>query len=135
MASRSGPLDRSHPCARGSTSSRPAATVSRCGSTRTASGAPARACSGQSRPKASSWRPRRESLKLPFPPSGAHATGMADTSVRPRDVRRNGHRGGWRGEASDQEFELNREIIEAIKQIEREKGIEAETLLVALEDA
>jgi len=30
---------------------------------------------------------------------------------------------------------LNREIIEAIKQIEREKGIEAETLLVALEDA
>lgn len=30
---------------------------------------------------------------------------------------------------------MNREIIEAIKQIEREKGIEAETLLVALEDA
>ena len=30
---------------------------------------------------------------------------------------------------------MNREIIEAIKQIEREKGIDAETLLVALEDA
>jgi len=30
---------------------------------------------------------------------------------------------------------LNREIIEAIKQIEREKGIDSETLLVALEDA
>jgi N utilization substance protein A len=30
---------------------------------------------------------------------------------------------------------VNREIIEAIKQIEREKGIESETLLVALEDA
>jgi hypothetical protein len=32
-------------------------------------------------------------------------------------------------------LELNREIIEAIKQIEREKGIDAETLLIALEDA
>jgi transcription termination/antitermination protein NusA len=30
---------------------------------------------------------------------------------------------------------MNREIIEAIKQIEREKGIDAETLIVALEDA
>ncbi len=30
---------------------------------------------------------------------------------------------------------MNREIIEAIKQIEREKGIDSETLLVALEDA
>jgi transcription termination/antitermination protein NusA len=30
---------------------------------------------------------------------------------------------------------VNREIIEAIKQIEREKGIDSETLLVALEDA
>jgi transcription termination/antitermination protein NusA len=30
---------------------------------------------------------------------------------------------------------VNREIIEAIKQIEREKGIDAETLVVALEDA
>src|SRR5262249_42035844 len=30
---------------------------------------------------------------------------------------------------------VNREIIEAIKQIEREKGISSETLLVALEDA
>jgi len=30
---------------------------------------------------------------------------------------------------------VNREIIEAIKQIEREKGIDAETLLIALEDA
>ena len=30
---------------------------------------------------------------------------------------------------------MNREIIEAIKQIEREKGINSETLLVALEDA
>ena len=58
-----------------------------------------------------------------FPPSGARATGMADTSVRPRDVRREAHCGGPLGEASDQEFELNREIIEAIKQIEREKGI------------
>jgi N utilization substance protein A len=42
---------------------------------------------------------------------------------------------GRLADASDEEFELNREIIEAIKQIEREKGIEAETLLVALEDA
>ena len=30
---------------------------------------------------------------------------------------------------------MNREIIEAIKQIEREKGIDSETLIVALEDA
>lgn len=30
---------------------------------------------------------------------------------------------------------MDREIIEAIKQIEREKGIGSETLLVALEDA
>jgi transcription termination/antitermination protein NusA len=30
---------------------------------------------------------------------------------------------------------VNREIIEAIKQIEREKGIDSETLLIALEDA
>ncbi|MEZ5080826.1 MAG: transcription termination factor NusA [Thermoleophilia bacterium] len=30
---------------------------------------------------------------------------------------------------------MNREIIEAIKQIEREKGIDSETLLIALEDA
>ena len=33
------------------------------------------------------------------------------------------------------ERQVNREIIEAIKQIEREKGIDSETLLVALEDA
>ena len=33
------------------------------------------------------------------------------------------------------EAQVNREIIEAIKQIEREKGIDSETLLVALEDA
>ncbi|HMM49850.1 MAG TPA: NusA N-terminal domain-containing protein, partial [Miltoncostaeaceae bacterium] len=30
---------------------------------------------------------------------------------------------------------MNREIIEAIKQIEREKGIDSETLVIALEDA
>ena len=60
---------------------------------------------------------------------------MGETSVRSRDVRRRDYRRGRLADASDEEFELNREIIEAIKQIEREKGIEAETLLVALEDA
>src|SRR5450631_3147762 len=72
---------------------------------------------------------------LRSPPSGARATRMGARSVRPQGVRRHGHHGGPEGELSDQEFELNREIIEAIKQIEREKGIDAETLLVALEDA
>ncbi len=72
---------------------------------------------------------------LRSPPSGARATRMGARSVRPQGVRGHGHHGGPEGEVSDQEFELNREIIEAIKQIEREKGIDAETLLVALEDA
>jgi transcription termination/antitermination protein NusA len=60
---------------------------------------------------------------------------MGDTSVRSQDVHRRDHGRGRLADASDEEFELNREIIEAIKQIEREKGIDAETLLVALEDA
>ena len=30
---------------------------------------------------------------------------------------------------------MNREVIESIKQIEREKGIDSETLIVALEEA
>ena len=44
-------------------------------------------------------------------------------------------RGGARRPAREGDEQVNREIIEAIKQIEREKGIDSETLLVALEDA
>jgi transcription termination/antitermination protein NusA len=40
-----------------------------------------------------------------------------------------------RSDLIDEEHQVNREIIEAIKAIEREKGIDSETLLVALEDA
>ena len=43
--------------------------------------------------------------------------------------------GGARRPAREGDEQVNREIIEAIKQIEREKGIDSETLLVALEDA
>src|SRR4249920_1953372 len=54
---------------------------------------------------------------------------------RPGTSRRGRDEPGRRRSARQGEHEVNREIIEAIKQIEREKGISSETLLTALEDA